>query len=103
MSERFQRKGLAPGEAAASALDFDLACMWFGRWVDQREKATKKAPRPKSASKKIDVPRYNTRAHMLGLVDGVADDNTGDHADVDALTDQFRKDPDALLDYLGET
>lgn len=99
--------GMSEGEALASALDFDLSCMWFGRWVEAREKATKEVKRPKKQRDTIQVPRYTTRKQYLGIVEGMAEttehqEGAATRPDLDARVQQFRADPDALMAFLRE-
>lgn len=97
-------------QAEAMALDFDLACMWFGRWVEGRERATKEVPRPKRDKKTIPVPKYTTRAQMLGIVEGMEERTAGTPRKESPVSEEqleeFQRDPDALARWLrgeGET
>jgi len=100
---------LPEGAAAGICLDFDLAVADFGRWVDDRRKATREVPVSKAERKKQvkHVPRYPTLAAALGLpqepptarkrTKRTTPETT---SEVDRKVEQFRKDPAALLDFL---
>lgn len=107
VAERLEDTGLSSEEARAHALDFDLACMWFGRWVEARAQET--VERPVSAAEKRRqtkrVPKYPTLLAQLGMTgDGAAQgpDTPEETADEELTqkVDELRKNPQALVDFL---
>lgn len=78
--------------------------MTFGRWVEQRERAQEEYDPPKNRKAKAYRPKYTTRAQMLGIVDGMPGTETPEPArphEEQRQIERFRRDPDALADYLG--
>lgn len=89
-------------------LDFDLGCLWFGRWTDARERATREVPVPKKERRKQtrQVPRYRTLDEVLGITKSGAAParpaNPPPNEVVEHKVDQLRRDPAALVAYLRE-
>lgn len=108
LHEKFERRGLAPGEAAAHCLDFDLACMWFGRWTDERREATKDVPVNKNERKRHtrSVPRFTTLGQILGTepagthVQPKPQDEQQPPPEIEQKVDELRRNPQALVDFL---
>ncbi len=112
LPERLALQGFSDGEVRMICLDFDLGCLWFGRWTDARERATKEVPVPKKERRKQtrQVPKYRTLDEVLGITKpgsgtGAAPArpaDTGVNPVVEQKVDQLRRDPAALVAYLRE-
>lgn len=86
-------------------LDFDLGCMWFGRWTDARARETREVPVPKSERKKQtkQVPKYTTLAQVLGLPDTHAPNKPAPPPPaIEKKVDELRRNPAELARYLRE-
>ncbi len=109
MPQKLRDRGYSDDEADAVALDFDRACLFYGRWTDAREQATREvtltsAERKKKPTKQ--VRKYSSLKAVLGL----APTREGPHEqqpalespDVEAKIDRLRRDPAAMVAYLRE-
>lgn len=88
-------------------LDFDLGCMWFGRWTDERARATKEVPLTRKEKRKQtkQVPKYRTLNEVLGI--SPSDSRPADEPEpvnpvIEQKVDQLRRDPAALVEFLRE-
>lgn len=101
--------GLDPAEVRAHCLDFDLSCMWFGRWTDERSRATVEKPVSSRERRRQvkHVPKYTTRKQILGLA--TAEDEQKARAEAreeerppefEQKLDELRKNPQALVEFL---
>lgn len=87
-------------------LDFDLGCMWFGRWTDARARETREVPVSKSEKRKQtkQVPKYTTLSQVLGMADDPARSAkpAAPPPAIEKKVDELRRNPAELARYLRE-
>lgn len=81
-----------------------MSCASFGRWVSRRQSETIERDVPKNKKPKMQVPKYQTLAQVLGMNDPDAPDadqiRSSEREELDELTEDLRRDPAALAEFL---
>ncbi|MGN6033535.1 MAG: hypothetical protein ACTHQE_17920 [Thermomicrobiales bacterium] len=107
LRQRLSRDGYEVGIVEHLAFDFDMACMWYGKWFDRRAEETVEVNAPKQrkgAPPKMRVPKFKTLGDMLAL-DAVAMQSPAERqrqADLDAKADALLRDPTAMDAFMAD-
>jgi len=107
LRQRLSRDGYEVGIVEHLAFDFDMACMWYGKWLDRRAEETVEVNAPKQRKgtpPKMRVPKYKTLGDMLAL-DVVAAQSPIDRkrqAELEAKADELLHDPEKMDAFMAE-
>lgn len=111
LDEYLASRNVPPPIRRRAVLDFNLAAVQFGKWVDRRreEKVLVDAPkRAKRQTPQIEVPKYRTLGALLGLDDPASTTHNANprkpkpKSAVDRKAEELLRDPEAMARFMQE-